>query len=356
MKHIVLAIDSFKGCLSSAEAEEAAEMGIRELLQEAEISKVPVTDGGDGMLEVFLQLSECEKIFVNCHDALMRPLRAPYAVREDGTVILETALACGINLINPQDLRPLHATTYGVGELFVDALQRGYRRFVVGLGGSATSDCGLGMLSSLKAVLGNDWRDKFLQELDVTLASDVSNPLYGSRGAAVVFGPQKGATAEMISCLDRRAHTFARMAASQMGVDHSQDYGAGAAGGLGYAFLQFMNAKVKSGADVLLESVSFDVLVEDADCVITGEGSADAQTLMGKLPMKVLNYGIRKKIPVVLIAGKVADKSDLLRAGFTQAHCITPTEMPLAEAMDLAVARENIRKSMGLILGELWGI
>lgn len=346
MKHIILAIDSFKGCLSSVEAEGAAEQGLRERWQDVKVVKVPVTDGGDGMLDVFLQLFDCKEITINCHDALMRPIQASYAVCADNTVVIETALSCGINLLKQQELNPLRATTYGLGELFADALQRGYRKFIVGLGGSATSDCGLGMLAALKDILGKNWRDNFLRDLDITLASDVNNPLYGEHGAAEVFGPQKGATPEMIVCLDRRAHTFARMAAAQLGFDCSLNNGAGAAGGLGYAFMQFMNAKMRSGADVLLEAVNFNSLIEDADLIITGEGSADSQTLMGKIPIRVLEYGLRKNIPVMLIAGKVKDAAALLKAGFSQVQCITPTDMMLTEAMKPTVAKENIRKAI----------
>ena len=340
MKHIILAIDSFKGCLSSVEAEDAAEQGLRERWQEVKVVKVPVTDGGDGMLEVFLQLFDCKEITINCHDALMRPIQASYAVCADNTVVIETALSCGINLLKQQELNPLRATTYGLGELFADALQRGYRKFIIGLG----------MLAALKDIFGKNWRDIFLQDLDITLASDVNNPLYGEHGAAEVFGPQKGATPEVIVCLDRRAHTFARMAAAQLGFDCSLNNGAGAAGGLGYAFMQFMNAKMRSGADVLLETVNFNSLIEDADLIITGEGSADSQTLMGKIPIRVLEYGLRKNVPVMLIAGKVKDAAALLKAGFSQVQCITPTDMMLTEAMKPTVAKENIRKAIMQLL------
>ena len=346
MKHIILAIDSFKGCLSSVEAEDAAEHGLRERWQEVKVIKVPVTDGGDGMLNVFLHLFDCEEVAVNCHDALMRPIQANYAVREDNTVIIESALSCGINLLKSHELNPLRTTSYGLGEVFADALQRGYRKFIVGLGGSATSDCGLGMLAALKDILGRSWSDKFLRDLDIILASDVNNPLFGERGAAVVFGPQKGATSEMIVCLDRRAHTFARMAAAQLGFDCSLNNGAGSAGGLGYAFMQFMNANIRSGADILLETVNFSSLIEDADLIITGEGSADSQTVMGKIPVRILEYGLRKNVPVMLIAGKVKDAAALLKAGFSHVQCITPKEMLLTEAMKPTVAKENIRKTI----------
>ena len=178
------------------------------------------------------------------------------------------------------------------------------------------------------------------------MASDVANPLLGDAGAAVVFGPQKGATPEMIACLDRRARTFARLAAKHFGFDHSEDKGAGAAGGLGYAFLQFLGAKIKSGADVMLQMSGFENLVKEADLIVTGEGRADAQTLMGKIPACVLAYGKRFGVPVVLLAGQVKDKTALLSAGFSQVCCINPTALPLVEAMVPSVAKENIRKTV----------
>ncbi|GAB6981817.1 glycerate kinase [Prevotella dentasini] len=349
MKKVVLAIDSLKGCLTSAEAEAAAEAGVREHYPQAEVVKVPVSDGGDGMLGVFSQSQDCRLIETGCHNALMRPVRAAYAVTPDGMAVLESAAACGIGLLKPGELNPLRATTYGVGELLADALRRGYRRYIVGLGGSATSDCGLGMLAALKDNFGEAWRERLPDGLEITLASDVGNPLYGPRGAAAVFGPQKGATPEMVDCLDRRARTFSRMASRHMGTDHSHDHGAGAAGGLGYAFIQFLGAKVESGADLILRQAGFGTLAADADLIVTGEGSADAQTLMGKIPVRVLEYGRRKGIPVVLIAGRVSGSDALLAAGFARVCCINPPGLPLADALRPAVARENIRRALANI-------
>lgn len=343
---IVLAIDSFKGCLSSVEVESSVEKGVKLSCPQAEVEKIPVSDGGDGMLEVFSQLVGCEKVTVACHDALMRPIQAEYAISPSGVVVLETAVACGINLLKSEELNPLRATSYGVGEVIADALLRGYHSYIIGLGGSATSDCGLGMLAALKRKLGEDWQNKLPKDLDIILASDVANPLFGDTGAAVVFGPQKGATPEMIACLDRRARTFARLAAKHFGFDHSEDKGAGAAGGLGYAFLQFLGAKIKSGADVMLQMSGFENLVKEADLIVTGEGRADAQTLMGKIPECVLAYGKRLGVPVVLLAGQVKDKTALLSAGFSQVCCINPTALPLVEAMVPSVAKENIRKTV----------
>lgn len=188
---IVLAIDSFKGCLSSVEVESSVEKGVKLSCPQAEVEKIPVSDGGDGMLEVFSQLVGCEKVTVACHDALMRPIQAEYAISPSGVVVLETAVACGINLLKSEELNPLRATSYGVGEVIADALLRGYHSYIIGLGGSATSDCGLGMLVALKRKLGEDWQNKLPKDLDIILASDVANPLFGDTGAAVVFGPQE---------------------------------------------------------------------------------------------------------------------------------------------------------------------
>lgn len=344
MKRVILAIDSFKGCLTSSEVEMAVEEAIKQQYTQTEIKKVPVTDGGDGMLDVYCTLLCCKQIPMMCHDALMRPIRASYAVTKNNLVIIETAQSCGINLIAYPDLNPLRATTYGVGELLLDAVKKGYRQFIIGLGGSATSDCGLGMLSVFKDFYGSDWLHKIPDDLDITLASDVNNPLCGINGAANVFGPQKGATQYMIECLERRAQTFSRMAAQKLGFDKSTVSGAGAAGGLGYAFLQFFHARMESGADLLLNKANFEDLIATSDLIITGEGSADRQTLMGKLPSKILSKAKEIQIPVALIAGKVSDVETLLKAGFASVRSINPPGISLDEALKPEVARENIFK------------
>lgn len=241
------------------------------------------------------------------------------------------------------------ATTYGVGELLAHAVRQGSRRFIVGLGGSATSDAGLGMLKALtdNFARGGTWDDvaaTALRQCRFTLASDVRNPLYGPQGAAHVFGRQKGADDEAIAAIDRRAKHFADVSARHFGFDKSADKGAGAAGGLGYAFLQYLGAEARSGADLLLDLVGFDQLVAQTDVVITGEGHADAQTLMGKLPERVLCLARQKATPVWLVAGKVSDRNRLLKAGFAKADAITPTEMPLQEAIEPETARQNLRR------------
>lgn len=326
---VIVAIDSFKGCLSSAEAGAAAVAGIKERWPEAEVVCLPVSDGGEGWLEAWGAVGET--YIATVHDPLLRPLQARYLKAGD-LAIIEVAEACGLHLLKPEERNPLVASSRGVGELIADAMIRGCKRFIVGLGGSAVSDAGRGMMEAMGG-----------KSAAFLIATDVSNPLFGPNGAAAVFGPQKGATTEMIEELDRRAKAFADENARVMEFDRSGEAGAGAAGGLGYAFMQFFGAERRSGAELLLETVHFDELIRDADCVITGEGRADSQTLMGKLPSVILRHAQAQGIPCHLLAGSIADIDALLRAGFASIHCINPPDLPPSEALKPAIARRNIQ-------------
>ena len=345
---VVIAIDSFKGCLTSKEANEAAAEGIKMAYPDAEIVEVPVSDGGEGYMEAFHAAIGGQLEEVTVRDPLMRPIRAKYLLQNEMAVI-EIAQASGLTII-------------------------------VGLGGSATSDAGIGMLRALIDTFAKNgriygqssptqslWDDiEILKDVTFTIASDVKNPLYGENGAAHVFAPQKfaieqgesepvsisereqtrpkvkGATPEMILRLDERAKKFAEISARHFGYDRSQMPGAGAAGGLGYAFLQYLNAKSMSGIQLLLDTIRFKELVKDADLIITGEGSADRQTLMGKLPMGILEQS--GQVPVILIAGRISDRDELLNAGFARVECINPPGISLEEAMRKEVAQQNIRQ------------
>ncbi len=351
MKKIIVAIDSFKGCLTSAEANQAACEGIlqpegrsvaRNLakMPEAKVVQVPVSDGGEGWLEAFQAAMGGEIVDVNVKDPLMRPIVAQYLIQGDKAVI-EIAKASGLTLLSPEERNPMVATSYGTGQLIVDAVRRGCKHIIVGLGGSATSDCGIGMLDAIhnsQFIIHNDIR--------FTIATDVTNPLCGENGAAYVFAPQKGATHEQVLALDARAKRFAETSARHMGRDCQNMPGAGAAGGLGYAFLQYMNAECRSGIDLLLDTIHFDDLLQNADLVITGEGSADRQTLMGKLPFGILQRARKQNVPVMLIAGRIADEQILLDAGFSHVACINPPNLQLEIAMHPETAKENIRKTV----------
>ena len=341
---VIIAIDSFKGCLTSKEANEAAAEGIRNAYPDAEVVEVPVSDGGEGYMEAFHAAigGRLEEVMVR--DPLMRPVLAKYLLHNEMAVI-EIAQACGLTLLTKEERNPMVATSYGTGQLVADAVRKGAKHIIVGLGGSATSDAGIGMLRALIDTFAKNksWDDiEAFKNVTFTIASDVKNPLCGEHGAAHVFAPQKGATPEMVVALDERARKFAEVSAKHFGHDCSQMAGAGAAGGLGYAFLQYLHARSMSGIQLLLDTIRFKELGKDADLIITGEGSADRQTLMGKLPMGILEQSVQA--PVILIAGRINDRKDLLNAGFARVECINPPGIALEEAMRKEVAQQNIRQ------------
>ncbi len=372
MKKIIVAIDSFKGCLTSAEANQAACEGILSKMPDAKVVQVPVSDGGEGFMEAFQAAMGGSIVEVNVKDPLMRTIVAQYLVQGD-TAVIEIAKASGLTLLSPEERNPMVATSYGTGQLVVDAVRKGCKHIIVGLGGSATSDCGIGMLRAIIDSLtsgracsrsaiesssdcsrsiaafskGGNWDDvRELDDVRFTIATDVTNPLCGENGAAHVFAPQKGATDEQVLALDARAKRFAEASAKHLGRDCQNNPGAGAAGGLGYAFLQYMNANCRSGIDLLLDTIHFDDLLQDANLVITGEGSADRQTLMGKLPFGILQRAQHHHVPVMLIAGRIADEQLLLDAGFSRVACINPPDLPLEIALQPATAKENIRRTI----------
>ena len=341
---VIIAIDSFKGCLTSKEANEAAAEGIRKTYPDAEIVEVPVSDGGEGYMEAFHAAIGGRLEEVTVRDPLMRPITAKYLLRNEMAVI-EIAQASGLTLLTQEERNPMVATSYGTGQLVADAVRKGASHIIVGLGGSATSDAGIGMLRALIDTFAKhgSWDDiEALKDVTFTIASDVKNPLYGEKGAAHVFAPQKGDTPEMVLALDERARRFAEVSAKHFGYDRSQMPGAGAAGGLGYAFLHYLDAKSMSGIQLLLDTIRFKEIVKEADLIITGEGSADRQTLMGKLPMGILEQA--GSVPVVLIAGKTSDREELLNAGFSRVECINPPGISLEEAMRKDVAQHNISR------------
>lgn len=345
---IVIAIDSMKGCLSSAEAGCAAAGA----LAGHDVRVLNVSDGGEGMLPAFAEVTGARIIEVSVHDLMMRRRTARYGLTPHGVAIIETAEACGLTLLAPDERNPMRATSYGVGELIAHAIGMGARQFVVGLGGSGTSDSGTGMLRALIDTLGHGHGgmdgvlNGVLGQCRFTLACDVDNPLYGPNGAAHVFGPQKGATPQMVETLDERARCFADFSARHYARDCSQLPGAGAAGGLGYAFMQYLGAQTEPGAALLLRLAGADGLLEGADLAITGEGAADRQTLMGKLPWHVMQAARSHGVPAWLIAGRVADAGILLDSGFSRVMCINPPGLPLDEAMRKDVAKANIKATI----------
>ena len=348
---VVVAIDSFKGSLTSMEANKAAAEGVRAVYADAEICTATVSDGGEGYLDAFNAAIGGDIIDVDIYDPLMRPIKAQYLLK-DRLAVIEIARACGLTLLRREELEPLKATTYGTGQLIADAVKRGAKHIIVGLGGSATSDAGEGMIRALTDTFSQDgtWRSiQRLRQVRFTIASDVANPLCGPDGAAHVFGPQKGATPEMVDILEERAQQFSIRSAKLLGYDRSKAAGAGAAGGLGYALMQYLNAECKSGVDLLLDTMGYDDMAREADYIITGEGSADFQTLMGKLPMGILHRSGNAN--VCLIAGQISERAELLRAGFARVECINPPDIIHSEAMRPEIAYSNIRRTVCKIMG-----
>lgn len=368
----ILAIDSFKGCLSSAEANEAARRGLLRALPEASCTCMTLSDGGEGMLQAFTQALGGRTVSVDVHDPLMRPATAQLGLCGK-TAIIETAQACGLTLLEKDERNPMAATSFGAGELIAEAVKSGCDRCIIGLGGSATSDGGVGMLQALGYTFtGKDGKDippgagggmlstiagirhghetDALKGITFTVASDVGNPLYGTLGAAHVFAPQKGADARSVALLDEGLRHWATVCGREAEAGRQ---GAGAAGGMGFAIQTFLKGETQSGADLLLGLNRFDTLASLATAVITGEGSSDRQTLMGKLPFKVLQHARRLGTPVWLLAGHIDDGDRLLQSGFGRVACINPEGCDLHNAMKKEVAAGRIAATTFGWAGEL---
>lgn len=344
----VIAIDSFKGCLSSDEANDIVALAME--TKGWDTKKVMVSDGGEGMLDAFANAIDAQKVKIHTKDALMRSVEACYGVKDD-IAIIEVAQAIGLPMIPVNQRNPLRATSYGAGLLIADAIRRGCRHLIIGIGGTATSDCGIGMLKAIIDKFSFGRPDKRFDDIasifqehaiDITIASDVENPLLGEKGAARVFAPQKGATPHMVELLERRAKTFADMSAKHMSRDCSSRPGAGAAGGIGYALMQYMNAKMMSGAELLMQLVHIDEEIKDADVVITGEGSADSQTLMGKLPAVVLQHASKAGVKCWLLAGRIQDDILLYHAGYDRVVNINDIGEEKENPLDSEVAKRNL--------------
>ena len=342
---VVLAFDSFKGCMSADDACRAASHGIFMSSLSTEVVPLPLSDGGEGLVDCVSKLIPVEKVNCKAHSPLLVDMDASYAISEDGTTAyMEMAAAAGLTLVPLHKRNPLLTSTYGVGDMIADAMRRGCSRIIMGIGGSATCDGGHGMLDSLR-----DKRISFDSVPSITVACDVTNPLYGTNGAAYVFGPQKGATPEQVIELDERLRDFARDL-ERRGLatpDMAYTPGAGAAGGLGYGLLACLHATLKPGIDIILDIADFDAAIADADLVITGEGKSDAQTLMGKVPQGVLKRCMRNGIPCHLLSGAIENADDLKAAGFASVSSInTGDSRPIDILMQREIAMENMESAV----------
>lgn len=345
---ILTAFDSFKGCITAEEACRAAAQGIRAVLPDATIVQIPLSDGGEGLVDCVRRLLPVTPVTLTVHGPLMEPTECTYALSADGqTAYMELAAACGLTQVPPDRRDPTKTTTYGVGEMMADALRRGCGKIVMGIGGSATCDAGQGMLEAM--------RDSGCLHTPCqwVVACDVGNPLYGPNGAAYVFAPQKGATPEQVAWLDRRLRAFARATeaagiASPEWADHP---GAGAAGGIGYAFLAYFGAELRSGIDIVLDIARFDSELQEAGLVITGEGKSDGQTLMGKVPHGVLRRCRQAGVPVWLLSGAIDDASATLSRHFDKVRSINEGDpRPLSQLLQPAVATANLEKTVRQLL------
>lgn len=361
MRRIVAAFDSFKGSLTSLEAGEAFGRGVRDVMPDAEVRVLAIADGGEGMAEAVAASVGGEWLSAMVSDPLGRRREAGYVVVNNGcTAVVAMSAASGLTRLEESERDPLRATTYGTGELILDAIRRGCREVVVGLGGSATNDGGAGMLRALGyrfydargeeltasidilervAVMSTAGRSPLLDGVRITAAVDVDSPLYGPLGAAHLFARQKGADDALVERLDRALRHFAEVV-DACGADVA---GAGAAGGVGYALRSVLGAELRSGIDIVLGLVGFDTVACDAMLVATGEGSLDSQTLRGKAPYGVLRASRRMGVRCIAVGGRVSDEEQLLDGGFAAIYEATPRTMPLSEAMRKSTSIENLR-------------
>lgn len=368
MKKVIVAMDAFKGSLSSAEAAEAVEAGLRTVSPDCRVVCLPMADGGEGMVAAWSSAVEGRRVKLTACDPLMREIETDYLISPDGqTAVIELAAVSGLTLLRDEERNPMLTSTFGLGQLIHHALRHGARRLVIGIGGSATNDAGLGMLRALGYRFFNKRGEEIdtmnggalyeVASIDATnrlpelshasfrVACDVDNPFCGETGAAYVYARQKGADEAMIRQLDAGMWSLNRLISQTMGVDLNLLPGAGAAGGVGGALAAFLGAELTSGIYLLLDLYRFDEMMVDADLIVTGEGKADRQTLHGKVAMGLLNRAKKRRLPVALLAGSVDDEALLCRAGFAAIHAITPPDMPLFQAMNPATATENLHRS-----------
>lgn len=338
---IVVACDSFKGCLSAKKVCAAIKSGILLENPSAEVVLLPMSDGGEGFSQCFYDNCGGDIIETTVSNPIMQDTKAEYVMLPYKTSVIETAAASGIMTLDKNKLSPLKTTTYGTGELIADAVKRGAKHIILGLGGSATNDGGMGVLSALGVRFYNENRevlfpngdfsrrvgtleltDSFYRYKDIkfTLACDVQNPYYGKNGAAYVFAAQKGADSDMIIKLDRGLENLARVFKEYNGVDLQSVKGAGAAGGLCGGMYAMLDCKIESGFETLCTAINFEEKIKDADLIITGEGKTDIQTAFGKLPKRVADKAGRQNIDCILISGDISDNAEIEKLGFCKTY------------------------------------
>ncbi len=364
---VAVFMDSFKGSLTSLEAGAAVKEGILSAISTAEVTVCPFADGGEGTLEAFLAAGGKTE-FVRVSDPLGREIDASYGVLNEGTCVIESAKAIGLCLLEESERDPLRTTSRGLGKIIAMAVEKGAKEFIIGIGGSSTNDCGIGMLQAL----GYDIRDKDgnpvqqgalglkeavsinadrvgkeLSQLNFLVACDVQNPLYGTDGASFVYGPQKGATPDDCKKMDQWMERFAQLVKMTCPDADPDAKGAGAAGGLGFALSTFLSAKMRSGADILFEKLQAEELIRNCDLVITGEGRIDRQTAMGKAPVKVAAMAKKYQKRVIAFGGSIGEGAEeCLKMGIDAFFPITEKSLTLEEAMKKEIAYQNLKNAV----------
>ena len=362
---VVIAIDSLKGSLSSMEAGMAIKDGILAAKPDAEVIVKPLADGGEGTTDALIEGMNGERIDLTVTGPMHTPVDAYYGYLKDtNTAVMEMASAAGITLVPDSEKNTLLATSYGVGEMINDAIQRGCRNFIIGIGGSVTNDGGIGMLKALGvrfldengedageggqalakvARIDVSGMNPLLKECHIQVACDVNNPLCGENGSTYVYGPQKGVTEDMKKTLDETMAHFARVTSETLENDYMNTPGAGAAGGLGYAFLAYTGAALTPGIELILDAVGLEEELSGADVVVTGEGRLDFQTAMGKAPVGVARLAKKYNAKVIAFAGSVTKEATACnKEGIDAFFPILRGVCTLAEAMDPVAARNNM--------------
>jgi glycerate kinase len=364
---ILVAMDSFKGSLTATEACDAVEQGILLADENIEVIKKPIADGGEGTVKTLVDALDGQIITLDLNNPLMRKIQGYYGIINNKTAIIEMAVASGLTLLEENERNPLYTTTYGVGEIIKDALNRGITDFIIAIGGSATNDGGIGMLIALGInFLDNEGKklepigenlininsidlqglDKRLIEANFLVACDVNNPLYGPSGAAYIYGPQKGATKDVVKYLDEGLKNFSLKTSNLLSIDNSQIPGTGAAGGLGFALLSYLNATLKPGIEIVLDYLEIEKLINNVDLIITGEGKIDTQSKMGKVLSGLGNLGIKHNRKVIAFGGMVENKLSLKEYGISTIIQINRRNLSLADAMKKDNAKLLLRDSV----------
>lgn len=373
---VVVAVDSFKGSLSSLEAGNAIKQGIKRVYQDAKIIVKPLADGGEGTVEALVSGMNGKMETVIATGPLGDKIESSYGIiPEKRLAIMEMASVAGITLLSVKQRNPLYTTTYGLGEMIKDAISKGCNNFIIGIGGSATNDGGIGMLQAL----GFDLLDKDgnqvafgarglkhlvriddknvmpqLKNCQFKIACDVTNVLCGENGCSAVFGPQKGATNQMIKDMDHWLHDFAILAKKKYPYSDALAPGTGAAGGLGFAFLTFVQAVLEPGINIILKTIDLNSELKNADVVVTGEGCLDRQSAMGKAPVGVAKIAKLYNIPVIAFAGSVTKEANFCnQEGIDAYFPITRNITTLQEAMDKENAKSNLTDTVEQVF-RLW--